>query len=95
MSARPGLCGGRQATGVPTAINSNRKRWRKITGVASHRMTVKVSVLLVFVLLRIPFLGQSPASDSRPQIVHLRGTTVGLTGILSSLEPRLRFTANK
>jgi len=23
MSARPGLCGGHQATGVPTAINSN------------------------------------------------------------------------
>jgi hypothetical protein len=33
MSARPGLCGGHRATGVPTAI-ANRKRQAKLSIVA-------------------------------------------------------------
>ena len=31
MSARPGLCGGHQATGVPTAIAIFLRQWPRVT----------------------------------------------------------------
>jgi hypothetical protein len=43
-------------------------------------MTLKASLLLAFVLLRVSFLGQSPASASAPQTVHVQGTVFNPDG---------------
>src|SRR6476620_11686510 len=44
MSARPGLCGGHRATGVPTAISTTREKTNRRTKLRRHRTTrLKIS----------------------------------------------------
>ncbi len=70
MSARPGLCGGHQATGVPTAIAIFLRQWPRVTIAPPksepHVVSLRESRLLV---LHCPLCGDLIAASPNPKII--------------------------